>query len=242
MKSRSVFVTGGLGGIGGAIARAFASKGDSIFLLDAREDTDGACEELRRLGSPQAYAHSADIADEANVVYAVDLAVEKLGSLDVVVNVAGAMIFKDVADHDYADWRRIMDVNLIAPALVTARAFKIMQPGSCIVNIASVHARRTTPLVASYAASKAAMVSLTRSTAIEGKALGIRANVILPGAIDTQMLRESPAIKSGAEVLDPDDVGQPENIASLAVFLASAEARFITGEDVVADGGRMGRL
>jgi len=242
MKSRGVIVTGGLGGIGGAIARAFARNGDSIFLLDAREDSGAVCEELRNLGSPRAIAHVADIADETSVQQAIKVALESLGSLEVVVNVAGAMIFKDVADHTYADWRRILDVNLVGPALLTAHALKVMKPGSCIVNIASVHARRTTPLVASYAASKAAMVSLTRSTAIEGKPLGIRANAILPGAIDTQMLRDSPAIKSGAETLNPEDVGQPEDVAALAVFLASDEARFITGEDIVADGGRMGRL
>ena len=111
-----------------------------------------------------------------------------------------------------------------------------------IVNIASVHARRTSALVSSYAASKAALVSLTRSTAIEGRELGIRCNAILPGAIETAMLRDSPNIRSGAEVIDPTDIGQPEDIAALARFLASDEARFITGADMVADAGRMGRL
>jgi NAD(P)-dependent dehydrogenase (short-subunit alcohol dehydrogenase family) len=117
-----------------------------------------------------------------------------------------------------------------------------MKPGGCVINIASVHARRTSPLVAPYAAAKAALVSFTRSAAIEGKPLGVRVNAILPGAIDTAMLRDSPNIRSGAEVVDPADLGQPEDIAALAVFLASDAARFITGEDIVADGGRMGRL
>jgi NAD(P)-dependent dehydrogenase (short-subunit alcohol dehydrogenase family) len=96
--------------------------------------------------------------------------------------------------------------------------------------------------VASYAASKAALVSLTRSTAIEGKARGIRCNAILPGAIDTPLLHASPNIRSGAEVVDPADLGLPEDIARLTIFLLSDEAGFITGEDIVADGGRMGRL
>jgi NAD(P)-dependent dehydrogenase (short-subunit alcohol dehydrogenase family) len=86
------------------------------------------------------------------------------------------------------------------------------------------------------------MVSLTRSAAIEGAAIGIRVNAISPGAIDTPLLHASPTIRSGAEKIDPADLGQPEDIAALARFLASDTARFITGEDIVADGGRMGRL
>jgi NAD(P)-dependent dehydrogenase (short-subunit alcohol dehydrogenase family) len=97
-------------------------------------------------------------------------------------------------------------------------------------------------MVSSYAASKAAMASLTRSTAIEGQERGIRCNAILPGAIDTALLRNSPNIRSGVEVIDPADIGQPEDIAALARFLASDEARFITGAEMVADGGRMARL
>ncbi|RZM36196.1 MAG: SDR family oxidoreductase, partial [Sphingomonas sp.] len=121
-------------------------------------------------------------------------------------------------------------------------ALRRMKPGGCVVNIASVHAQRTSPLVAPYAAAKAALVSLTRSAAIEGKPLGIRVNAVLPGAIDTPMLHASPNIRSGAEVVDPADLGQPDDIAAVALFLASSGARFVTGEGIVADGGRMGRL
>lgn len=242
MSVRGVIVTGGIGGIGRATAMAFARNGDNILLLDARTDDVGVCDELIALGSPAAIAQVADVSDPDSVARAVATAMERFGTLDVLVNVAGRMVFKDIVDHEFQDWRGILDVNLIGPALLTAHAMKVMKPGSSIVNIASVHARRTTPLVASYAASKAGMVSLTRSTAIEGEALGIRANAILPGGIDTEMLRESPAIKSGAEVIRPQDVGKPEDIAALALFLASDAARFISGEDIVADGGRMGRL
>jgi NAD(P)-dependent dehydrogenase (short-subunit alcohol dehydrogenase family) len=158
------------------------------------------------------------------------------------VNVAGAMIYRPVADCTADDWRRLLDVNFVGAALYTGHALSRMRPGGCVVNVASVHARRTTALVAPYAAAKAALVSLTRSAAIEGRALGIRVNAVLPGAIDTAMLRDSPAIRSGAELLDERDVGHPADVAAVVAFLASDAAGFITGEDVVADAGRMGRL
>ncbi|MGV1681689.1 SDR family NAD(P)-dependent oxidoreductase [Sphingopyxis sp. NJF-3] len=242
MVNRSVIVTGGLGGIGLAVARAFALEGADILLADTRSGDNGAADMLRHSGAGQAHHIAGDIADEAFVTSTVHFALERFGRLDVIVNVAGMMIYKPLAELDGAEWRRLLDVNLIGAALFTGHALRRMQPGGCVINIASVHARRTSPLVAPYAAAKAALVSLTRSAAIEGKPLGIRVNAILPGAIDTPMLRESPNIKSGAEVIAADDLGQPDDIAALAHFLASDAARFITGEDVVADGGRMGRL
>ncbi|MGF7146564.1 NAD(P)-dependent dehydrogenase (short-subunit alcohol dehydrogenase family) [Sphingomonas zeicaulis] len=242
MVSRGVLVTGGLGGIGLAVARAFAGEGASILLVDARADDGAAVAALTAAGAADARAMQADVADEDAVKAAVDGAIAAFGGLDVIVNVAGMMIYKPVAELTGADWRRLLDVNLISAALFTGQALRRMGPGGAVVNIASVHARRTSPLVAPYAAAKAGLVSLTRSAAIEGKPLGIRVNAILPGAIDTPMLHASPNIRSGAEVVDPADLGQPEDIAALAQFLASDAARFITGEDVVADGGRMGRL
>lgn len=184
----------------------------------------------------------ADIGNAAAVDRAAADTLARFGRLDVLVNVAGMMTFKPIEDQRADDWHRLLAVNLVAPALFTGHALRCMAPGSAIVNIASVHARRTSPLVASYAASKAALVSLTRSTAIEGRSRGIRCNAILPGAVDTAMLRESPNIRSGAEVVDPADVGRPEDIAALALFLASDEARFVTGAELVADAGRMALL
>jgi NAD(P)-dependent dehydrogenase (short-subunit alcohol dehydrogenase family) len=100
----------------------------------------------------------------------------------------------------------------------------------------------TSPNVAPYAAAKAALLSLTRSAAIEGRSRNIRANAILPGAIETPMLRANPNIQSGAEQLDPSYVGAPRDIADAVLFLASDQARFITGASLVVDGGRLVHL
>ena len=110
------------------------------------------------------------------------------------------------------------------------------------MNVSSIHAEGTTPLVSSYAAAKAAVVSLTRSSSIEGKAKGIRVNVILPGAVDTPMLWENPNVKSGQEKIDQADVGKPEDIAAAIAYLASNDAAFIQGSTLRVDGGRLDRL
>lgn len=238
----SVIVTGGLGGIGAAVARAFAADGTRIALLDRETDDGTLLSDLRKRGAADALSLAVDVTDDAGVATAIEIVMARYGSIDVLVNVAGQMIYKPVAELTGADWRRMLDVNLVGAAVLTGECFRRMRPGGSIVNIASVHARRTTALVAPYAAAKAALVSLTRSAAIEGAAIGIRVNAISPGAIDTPLLHASPTIRSGAEKIDPADLGQPEDIAALARFLASDAARFITGEDIVADGGRMGRL
>ncbi|WP_010544535.1 SDR family NAD(P)-dependent oxidoreductase [Sphingomonas elodea] len=242
MVTRGILITGGLGDIGLAVAHAFAAEGANLLLLDLREDDGRVAADLQASGAAMVLSRAVDVADESALAGAVALAVERFGALDVIVNIAGMMLYKPIAELAAADWRRLLDVNLVGAALLTGHGLRVMRRGGCIVNIASIHARRTSPLVAPYAAAKAALVSLTRSAAIEGKPLGIRVNAILPGAVDTAMLRASPNIRSGAEVVDPADLGVPQDIAAITRFLASDGASFITGEDIVADGGRMGRL
>jgi NAD(P)-dependent dehydrogenase (short-subunit alcohol dehydrogenase family) len=183
-----------------------------------------------------------DVSDEAAVEATAKACVERFGRLDVVVNNAGLMTFKPLADFTEDDWLKVLSVDLMGAMHFTRQAFHRMPRGGAIVNIASVHAVMTTPNVAPYAASKAALLSLTRSAAIEGKAQGIRANVILPGAIDTPMLWSNPNLKSGAEKLDPKDVGKPEHIAGATAFLASDDAAFVTGASLAVDGGRLAQL
>ena len=242
-QDQSAIVTGAASGIGLAIALRLASEGAKLVIADLNTDAiDKAVDAVKRAGAPDAVGAICDVSDEAAVQAAVHTAMARFGELNVVVNNAGLMTFKALEDFDHADWLKVLSVDVMGAAHFTRQALLHMPPGGAIVNIASVHAVMTTPNVAPYAASKAALLSLTRSTAIEGKAKGIRANAVLPGAIDTPMLWSNPNLKSGAEKLDPKDVGKPENIAAAVAFLASADAAFITGAALPVDGGRLAQL
>ena len=236
-------VTGALGGIGLACCEAFARERARIMLLDLKADDGGlVAEHLRRLGAPDVASFGLDVGDETAVDRGIGHSLERLGGFDILVNVAGMMIYKPLAEISGAEWRRLLDVNLLGAAFLTAQALRHMGDGGAIVNVASVHARQTSALVAPYAAAKAALESLTRSTAIEGRERGIRANAVLPGAIDTPMLHASPNIASGVEVIAPEDIGQPRDVAAAVAFLASEDARFVTGASLLVDGGRLSKL
>jgi NAD(P)-dependent dehydrogenase (short-subunit alcohol dehydrogenase family) len=241
-QDRGVIVTGALGGIGLAVARRFAAEGARLTLVDLKADDGGVADELRGLGASGVLSVACDIGDEAAVAAAVEASMTAHGDLRVVVNVAGMMIYKPIAQLTGADWRRLLDVNLLGAAFFTGEAFRRMQPGGAVVNVASIHARQTSPDVAPYAAAKAAMLSLTRTAAIEGKAKGLRVNAVMPGAIDTPMLWSSPNLANGAEVLEPGDVGQPDDVAGPVLFLASDDARFVSGAALEVDGGRLAKL
>jgi len=241
-RDRGVIVTGALGGIGLATARRFATEGARLTLVDLRTDDGPILDELRALGATGVLSLACDIGDEAAVNDAVEASMAAHGDLRVVVNVAGMMLFKPIAELSGAEWRRLLDVNLLGAAFFTSQALRRMSPGGAVVNIASIHARQTSADIAPYAAAKAAMLSLTRTTAIEGRAKGVRANAILPGAINTLMLWDSPNIASGAEVLAPGDVGEPDDVAGPVLFLASDDARFVNGVALEVDGGRLAKL
>jgi len=242
-EDKVAIVTGAAGGIGLATAQRLAREGARVVIADHDESgAHAAVDALRGAGAADALAVRCDVAVEADVAATVDAAIARFGRLDVVVNNAGVMIFKLIEAHTEADLLRVLKVDLGGAFWFTKQAFLRCRPGSAIVNVASIHAVETTPLVAAYAAAKAALLSLTRSAAIEGKPKGIRVNAVLPGAIETPMLRENPNIKSGAEVLDPADVGRPDDIAAAVAYLASDDAAFVTGADLRVDGGRLARL
>jgi NAD(P)-dependent dehydrogenase (short-subunit alcohol dehydrogenase family) len=246
-EGKAAIVTGGSSGIGLAIAKRLGEEGARVVVAAlGNSSLEGAVQQVKAAGAPDAFACACDVSDEAAVEATVKACLERFGRMDTVINNAGMMLFKALPDYTQDDWLKVLSVDLLGAMHFTRQAFLHMgqngSGGGAIVNIASVHAVMTTPNVAPYAASKAALLSLTRSTAIEGKAKHIRANAILPGAIDTPMLWENPNLKSGAEKLDPKDVGKPEHIAAAAAFLASDDAAFVTGASLAVDGGRLAQL
>ncbi len=242
-KNKTVIVTGGAGGIGLATAIRFASEGAKIVLADINLELLHKAEgELNAAGSDGVWISQCDVSNEQQVETTINGAIEHLGSVDVIVNNAGLMIFKKIEEQTAQDWQRILNVDLIGAFFFTKYAFLKMKGGGAIINISSIHAIETTPMVATYAAAKAALLSLTRSAAIEGKAKGIRVNAILPGAIDTPMLWENPNIKAGLEQVSKDSIGKPEDIAAVVAFLASDDAAFVQGAIIEVDGGRLNRL
>jgi NAD(P)-dependent dehydrogenase (short-subunit alcohol dehydrogenase family) len=242
-KDRTAIVTGAAGGIGKAAVIRLAQEGARVILAVRRPDEVASIvEEAKAAGAPDAVAAACDVAVEAQVEACCEEAMTRWGRLDAVVNNAGLMTFGPIADLTEEDWIKVLRVDLIGCAHFTKHAFRRMKPGGAIVNVSSIHAVMTSPDAAPYAAAKAGAVSLSRTAAIEGKPLGIRVNALLPGAIDTPMLWDNPNIKSGAEVIDPSDVGRPEDVAAAIAFLASDDAAFVTGTALVVDGGRLAKL
>lgn len=240
---RVAVVTGGASGIGLASAKRLAAEGATVVIADLKGDAaQAAARDLELAGAPGAWGTTCDVSDEAQVQTTVAGAVERFGRVDVIVNNAGIMVFKPLEEQTEEDWLKVLRVNLMGVFFFTKQAFLRMRPGGAVVNVSSIHAEETTPLVCSYAAAKAAVVSLTRSAAIEGKTKGIRVNAVLPGAIDTPMLWENPNLRSGRERLDKADVGKAEDVAAAIAYLASDDAAFIDGAALRVDGGRLGRL
>ncbi|QDK81411.1 SDR family oxidoreductase [Spirosoma sp. KCTC 42546] len=242
-QDKVAIVTGGASGIGLAVAKRLASEGARLVLADLHEDAlNKALPDVKAAGAPDVWGSVCDVSVEAQVEATVQGALTRFGRLDVVVNNAGLMQFKALEELTGDDWLRILTVDLLGAFYFTKQAFLHMKPGGSVVNVASIHAIETEPLVAPYAAAKAAVLSLTRSAALEGKPKSLRINAVLPGAIDTPMLWNNPNVKSGVEKIDRSTIGKPEDVAATIAYLASDDAAFVQGTEVRVDGGRLDRL
>jgi len=164
--------------------------------------------------------------------------VDRWGKLDAIVNNAAMMSFSPIVDLPEDEWDKVLTVNLKSVFLYCKYGVPHMPEGSAIVNVSSVHAHETTKNVVPYASSKGGMEAFARGFSEELEDRKIRINCVAPGAVDTPMLRNNPNIKSGAEKVE-GAIGQPEDIAAAICFLASDEAKFITGTTLIVDGGRL---
>jgi meso-butanediol dehydrogenase/(S,S)-butanediol dehydrogenase/diacetyl reductase len=242
-EGKTVIVTGGTGGIGFATASAFAKEGATVIIAGRDEKKSvGAAQKIQATNGSRALGLKCDVSDEKNVIETVEKVIADFGRLDVVVNNAGVMIFKAIEQMTTEDFLKVLSVDLLGAFYFIKQAFLQMKSGGAIINISSIHAIETEPLVTAYAASKAALVSLTRSAALEGKPKNIRVNAVLPGAIDTGMLWNNPNVKSGVEVINKANVGSAGDVANVILFLASSEAEFVQGASIIVDGGRLGKL
>ena len=242
-EGKVAILTGAGSGIGLATAKRFASEGARIVIADRKaEKAQKAAEEAKGAGAPDALGIVCDVSQEDQVIALTAKTLERWGHFHVLVNNAGIMVFKPLEEQTGEDWQRVLSVDLLGAFYFIKQAFLHMPRGGAIINVSSIHALETTPLVSAYAAAKAAVVSLTRSASLEGAAKGIRVNAVLPGAVNTPMLWDNPNVKSGLEKIDRGVLGQPEDIAAVIAFLASAEAEFVRGSAVVVDGGRLGEL
>lgn len=237
-KDKVCLVTGGGSGIGKATCDRFAKEGGKVVVVDLSEEHGNQnVQAIVRAGGEAIFA-KADVGVPGDIRSSIDAALSKWGHIDVVVNDAAMMTFQPIIDLPDEDWDKVLSVNLRAVFLYCKYSVPHMKPGSAIVNVSSVHAHETTRNVAPYASSKGGMEAFTRVASEEFAPKKIRINCVAPGAIDTPMLWSNPNVKSGVEKVT-GAIGKPEDVAAAICFLASHEARFITGTTLIVDGGRL---
>lgn len=247
LENKVVIVTGSTQGIGRAVARLFVAEGAQVVLNSARDDQHARAVR-EELAGPATLYLQADVADPAQVEAMVARTLAHFGRIDILINNAGVNVFADPLSLTSEEWRRCFAVDLDG-AWNAARAVlpaMLEQGAGNIVNIASVHGHKIIPGCFPYPVAKHALIGLTRSLGIEYAARGIRVNSISPGLIMTESaaawLASCPdpqAERARQESLLPNRrIGEPEEVAYTALFLASDEARFINATDILIDGGR----
>jgi NAD(P)-dependent dehydrogenase (short-subunit alcohol dehydrogenase family) len=245
-QDKVVVVTGSAHGIGRATALRFASEGAHVAVIDVRDDEgERVALECSSAGREARYYHC-DVTDPAGVSAVVHSVAADLGSIDVLHANAGRLRAGTVLETDLDEWSRILAVNVTGMYLVIRAAVSLMRDGSAIVTTGSISGLFGEPALAAYTASKAAVVNMTRSLAIDLAAAGIRVNCVCPGWVDTGF--NDPQFEH--DQMTADDItalidrtvpmrrqGEPAEIAAAVAFLASADASYITGQTLVVDGG-----
>jgi cyclopentanol dehydrogenase len=245
LDGKVALISGGARGQGAAEARLFAQEGAKVVfgdILDAEGQQVEA--DIRALGGDATYVHL-NVTSEADWRAAVDTAVHTYGKLDILVNNAGIVVRKDLESTTVDDWDQVMAVNAKGVFLGTKLAIPAMRRagGGSIVNISSGAGIAPSPgTPASYAATKGAVRIFSKSTAVQYAKDNIRCNSVHPGPVDTPMIQEAqsdPAQREARlELIPLGRVGTSEDIAYGVLYLASDEASFVTGSELVIDGGR----
>ncbi|MEM7686869.1 MAG: SDR family oxidoreductase, partial [Pseudomonadota bacterium] len=237
----TALITGAARGIGLATAKRFLQDGWSVALLDidgpAQRTAAEALDEPDRV-----FAITADVAERAQVVDAIVAVRDRFGRLDALVNNAGVAVFKPALETTPDEWQRVIDVNLTGPFLCAQAAVPLMTEtgGGAIVNIASISGMRASTLRVAYGTSKAGLMHLTKQMAAEFAGLGIRANCVAPGPVDTAMAKQVHTNAIRANYHDAIPLGRyglEEELAEAIHFLCSDRASYISGQTLGVDGG-----
>jgi NAD(P)-dependent dehydrogenase (short-subunit alcohol dehydrogenase family) len=240
-QDKICLVTGGGSGIGKAAAQRLAAEGGTVFILNRNEEEgQAAVREITDAGGQAGFIET-DVSKPEEIERAVQSVLDRHGRIDVLVHSAAMMTFKPVLELSLDEWDQVQATNLRSAFWLSRLCLPHMR-GGAIVHVSSVHAHQTTANVSPYAASKGGLEAFTAALSRELDRAQTRVNCVAPGAVDTPMLWENPNVKSGKEQVDKKEVGQPEDIAAAICFLASDEARFITGTTLVVDGGRLEML
>ena len=246
-ENRTVVVTGGGGGIGGATCRRFGAEGARVAVLDLNADAAEATAAAIRAGDGQALALRCDITDRASVDTALAATASRLGPVDVLVNNAGWDVFKPFTRTEPAQWERLIAINLVGalhmhhavlPGMMERRKGRI-------VNIASDAARVGSSGEAVYAACKGGMVAFSKTIAREHARHGINVNVVCPGPTDTALFADYKLGAGNPEKLEEafrrsiplGRIGQPDDLPGAILFFASDDAAYITGQVLSVSGG-----
>ena len=248
LQGRTALITGAFGGLGLHFAQLLSAQGMIVAMAGRRVELGR--DEAARIGaqpgcSGRCQAYAMDVTDSASVQDCVHRVSAELGTPEVVVNNAGIAIRGPSLDVSQADWSSVIDVNLsgvFRVAQATARAMRDAGKGGSIVNIASILGLRVRTQVASYAASKAAVIQLTQALALEWASHGIRVNAIAPGYFETDMNREFLQSVPGRELtarIPSGRVGQLHELDGPLLLLASDASSYMNGSVIVVDGGHL---
>jgi NAD(P)-dependent dehydrogenase (short-subunit alcohol dehydrogenase family) len=252
VAGKVAIVTGATSGIGRATAVLLAREGASVVAAGRREELGAELVEQLTTEGLSVHFIRTDVSKREDVERLVSGAVERFGRLDIVVNDAALLIIRGVEDCTEDEWDEVIDTNLKSVYLVCHNAIPHLRAagGGAIVNVSSVHAYATMEGIAPYAASKGAIVSLSRQMALDYTRDRIRVNSLVVGAVDTAMSRKHAAAMgtdlSGGGWVDDDRelgrAGKPEEIAAGILFLVTPESSFVTGSPFFIDGGLLARL